>query len=169
MSTSRRYASSYLGLCSKGGTEIKLNPPALLVTLRPRDPRVGCVKRSFVRKERGWVRRVGVGGMLCPMGPPGLWGTWCIGLWLAEWLEGAFWLAEERERFRFQQSGWSFFCSSARTWIISMWDMSLSASGYTFAFWEKTSRSSVARLFQASPRRTLIALKVKKEIHYKSF
>ena len=47
---------------------------------------------------------------------------------------------------RFQQSGNIFFCSSA----------------ITLARWEYCSLSSRDKLFQASPRRTLIALKIKR-------
>ena len=51
-------------------------------------------------------------------------------------------------RFRFQQSGYNFFCSSARS----------------LARWLYPSRSSCGRLFQASPNSTLIALR-EKRIH----
>ena len=52
-------------------------------------------------------------------------------------------------RFRFQQSGKIFFCSSASS----------------LARWEYCSRSSGGKDFQASPKRTLIALK--KKMNYK--
>ena len=57
------------------------------------------------RKEKGWDILLGVCGRE--------WGSGEFGVWTnpeADWL-----LAEDKERLRFQQSGCSFFCSSAIT------------------------------------------------------
>ena len=77
-------------LCSKGGTEIRLSPLARLM--------------FGLRKERGCASRVCARAAEEGMG----WELWELDPVLC-WLE-----ADDMERFRFQQSGWSFFCSSAR-------------------------------------------------------
>ena len=73
-------------------------------------------------------------------------GIWCWVVLLLSEVEDEVAADEDVEvsvRFRFQQSGKIFFCSSA----------------ITLARWEYCSLSSRDKLFHASPRRTLIALK----------